>query len=106
MRQVPDSPALVNALAWSLATSPDRLLRDGDEAVRLATKACRLTEFSHPELLDTLAAAYARVGRYDEAVDTERKAIELAKQEGTTASLESFNARLALYEAGKPFAEE
>jgi protein O-mannosyl-transferase len=74
-----NSPEL-NALAWLLATCPRARYRDGDEAVKLAERASRLTDDRDPIILDTLAAAYAEVGRFSEAVETARKAIDLAKQ--------------------------
>src|SRR5207248_6619947 len=51
----PDSPRMLDELAWLLATYPDSKSRDGSEAVRLAERACALTERRIPALLDTLA---------------------------------------------------
>jgi tetratricopeptide (TPR) repeat protein len=63
-----------NNKAWVLATCADRRYRDGGQAVRLAQKAVELK----PDVvsLDTLAAAYAAVGNFDAAVDTQKKAIQ------------------------------
>src|SRR5262249_34877013 len=58
----PDSPRMLDELAWLFATYPDSKSRDGTEAVRLAEHACDLTERKIPALLDTLAAAYAEAG--------------------------------------------
>jgi cytochrome c-type biogenesis protein CcmH/NrfG len=41
----PNWPAALNNLAWILATASDPQLRDGAEAIKLATRACTLTEF-------------------------------------------------------------
>ena len=60
----PDSPRMLDELAWLLATYPDSKSRDGTEAVRLAEHACDLTERRIPALLDTLAAAYAETRRF------------------------------------------
>ena len=57
-----------NNLAWLLATHPDDSIRDGEEALRVAQAMCEQTKFSNPSLLDTLAAAYAEVGDFDNAV--------------------------------------
>jgi len=51
-----------NNFAWLLATCPDAKLRDGRKAVELATKACELNQWKSPDLIDTLAAAYAEAG--------------------------------------------
>jgi len=46
----PDSPRNADELAWLLATYPDSNLRDGAEAVRLAERACALTDRRVPGL--------------------------------------------------------
>ena len=63
-----------NNKAWVLATCADQRYRDGGQAVELAQKAVELK----PDVvsLDTLAAAYAAVGNFDAAVDTQKKAIQ------------------------------
>ncbi len=56
-------------------------------------------------MLDTMAAAYAEAGRFPEAMATARQALELARQQNNQALLEGLRARIARYEAGKPFHE-
>lgn len=63
----PENTAGLNALAWILATAPDLGSRDPAEAVRLAERACEITQRASAECLDTLAAAYAAAGRHEEA---------------------------------------
>src|SRR5262249_37562366 len=63
-----------NGLAWLLATGPDGV-RDGKRAVEAATRACELTDWKDPELVDTLAAAYAEFGDFDKAVEYQKKAV-------------------------------
>ncbi len=106
LKNVPDAVALANALAWTLATDPDPTRRNGEEAVRWAEKACESAQQAHPSVLDTLAAAYAEVGRFDEAVKTERDAIKRATDAGQEALAKEYGARLALYEAGMPYHED
>jgi len=100
-----NSPVRMNNLAWIRATSEDPRVRDGSEAVRLAQRACQLTGHREVNTLDTLAAAYAEAGRFAEAVQTARQALDLATQEKTLDLAESIQARIRLYEAGKPFRE-
>ena len=47
----------------------------------------------------------ARRGRFDEAVQTARKALNLAKRQKNQPLAESISARIPLYEAGIPFRE-
>jgi tetratricopeptide (TPR) repeat protein len=69
----------VNDLAWLLATCPQDATRNGGQAVQLAAAACKLSSYQDPVLLNTLAAAYAEVGQWPEAVATASQALELAK---------------------------
>ena len=89
-------------LAWMLATG-DSDVADHSQAVELAEKACRLTERKAPELLDTLAAAYAASGRFSQAAATAREAIKLANQGGNKALAKTIQERLELYNRGKPY---
>jgi Flp pilus assembly protein TadD len=52
----PDSPVLLNKLAWIFATHPDAGVRNGLEAVRLSKRACALTN-STTGTSDVAAAA-------------------------------------------------
>ena len=60
----PDQPNALNNLAWLLATSPDKQIREGQQAVRLAQRAVSLTNRREATVLATLASAYAEVGRF------------------------------------------
>jgi len=91
----PTLAAAHNKLAWELATSARAPVRDGQRAVELALKACELSHWNNPNYVDTLAAAYARAGNFEEAVRWQRKAMEsLADNDNATP-------RLRLYEKGK-----
>jgi protein O-mannosyl-transferase len=96
-------PAGLNNLAWILATYPDPQVRNGSEAVTLAEKACSLTDYKEAVLVGTLAAAYAEVGRFTDALATAEKARALAEAVGAE-ELAANNVKLMeLYRAGKPF---
>src|SRR4029079_16488304 len=73
--------AWANNLAWILATNPDSKLRSGGEATKLPRQACEAVQYKDPSLLDTLAAALAEVGEYDEAIKISQQQIDLAKGE-------------------------
>ncbi|HXC36782.1 MAG TPA: hypothetical protein VNV43_12965 [Candidatus Acidoferrales bacterium] len=78
----PNQTDAVNNLAWILSTCPDQTVREGDRAVKLAERACELTHGGSAKYLTTLAAAYAEVGRFDDAIATVQKAGELAQERG------------------------
>jgi len=90
-------------LAWLLATSPEPKVRDGGQAIVVAERANQLTGYENPIALDTLAAAYAEAGRFDNAVATESRAVELARAADKNDLADRFAARLALYRENKPF---
>jgi Flp pilus assembly protein TadD len=105
LRSRPKDATLLNDTAWLLATAPNASARNGPEAVELAQRAVELSDGKRPEILETLAAAYAEAGRFPEAVQTARKAVELATQQNKQALAESIQAKIRLYEAGAPFHE-
>jgi len=69
-----------NNLAWAAATWPRPSMRDGDLAVRFATEADRRAEGRCWSFADTLAAACAAAGRFDEAVAAAERALALAPE--------------------------
>jgi tetratricopeptide (TPR) repeat protein len=98
----PDQPHILNNLAWLLATCPLAAVRDGAEATAHAQRAKQLWG-DVPEVLDTLAAAYAEAGRFPDALATARRALELAQRQNNRASVDALKGRIALYEVGKPY---
>jgi tetratricopeptide (TPR) repeat protein len=92
-----------NNLAWLLATAEDPTLRQPDEAVELAKRACE--EFEMPGNLDTLAAAYAGVGRYTDAVKTGQRARALALLSGDKKHAAQIRQRIELYRSGQAYYE-
>lgn len=55
----------MNRLAWLLATCPVENVCNGEAAVEMAQRAAE--QASTPSIMDSLAAAWARVGRFDRA---------------------------------------
>jgi protein O-mannosyl-transferase len=99
--RTPDAPELLGLLAWIRATSTDARWRDGAQAVQLAERASALTHDEDADLLDTLAAAYAEAGRFDEAAQAGRRALRASDED--PEFVEEVRKRIALYEMGKPF---
>jgi protein O-mannosyl-transferase len=95
--QAPGNLDILAALAWVLATSSDPSVHDGSNAVLAAEHASKLTDSPRATLLDTLAAAYARAGRFDKAVATAEKAVESASGSNDFSLASSIRQRLSLY---------
>lgn len=87
-----------NELAWLIATTADDSLRDPIRAVQLAEAACAASFRQEASILDTLAAAYAAAGRFAEAVDVAREAIDRAREEQQDQLVAEIAARLNQYE--------
>jgi tetratricopeptide (TPR) repeat protein len=93
-----------NSVAWLLATCPEERYRDGKKAVEMATQACKISAWKDPYSLDTLSAAYAESGDFDEAVRWQTKALEMLA--GNDAFAKVGGERLALYREKKPYREQ
>jgi len=92
-------------LALLLATCSDAAIRDGAKAVACAQRAVGLSEGKDPSILETLAAAYAEAGRFPEAVQTARLALQFAVARRKLDLADTIRDRLKLYEAGVPYHE-
>jgi Flp pilus assembly protein TadD len=89
-----------------LATCPEATWRNGSQAVELAQQAEQLSGGKYPEILDTLAAAYAEAGRFPEAVANAERALHLAEVQTNTILAQSIRDRLKLYEVNSPYHEK
>ncbi len=87
-----------NASAMIMAACPEAKFRDSKGAVQFATRACELTKWKSPVILDTLAAAEAEAGDFDAAVKWQKRAIELLTDE---RQKDDYRSRLKLYRAKK-----
>jgi len=97
-------PFVLNNLAWLLATTPDDSARNGARAVEFAERASRLSA-GDLRLEPTRAAAYAEVGRFEDAIAVAEKARQRAIADGN-ARLADLNAQLLeLFRAGRPYRE-
>jgi tetratricopeptide (TPR) repeat protein len=99
----PDDVQALNNEAWILATWPNLSIRDGLKAVALAEHADSLTSRRNQVIAATLAAAYAETGRYQEAVRTAERAMQLAASEGNQARVLSIREQLETYKTGNAF---
>jgi tetratricopeptide (TPR) repeat protein len=102
----PEVPLAQSTLARLLATCPDNQFRNAKQAVEAARKACEISNWKIGTMLDTLAAAYAEAGQFDEAVRYEERAF--ADPEFVQDKQKVVEARkcLQLYRNKKPYREE
>ena len=107
IRLKPDDALAYNNLAWLYATADcaEGTCRNGRRAVELAEKAVSMMET--PNNIDTLAAAYAEVGRFQDAVKTQEKVIRMLKDKvADEKEVKDYEKRLASYRAGNPWREK
>jgi tetratricopeptide (TPR) repeat protein len=110
LKQRPNSLSLMQSLSWLLSTSTSDQLRDGQRAIILGERAVDFTEGKNHNYLDTLAAAYAELGQYDNAVKSEEKAINILTNSSipntlNDSLLSEYQERLSSYKTKKPWRE-
>jgi len=90
-----------DARAWLRATCPDPSFRNGQQAIKDATTACKLMGWKDGDSIDTLAVAYAESGDFDSAARYEQQALGT---KGTTAEdAKIFQYHLELFKHHQPF---
>jgi tetratricopeptide (TPR) repeat protein len=104
-RLKPNDPDVARLVAWVMATHDASQGGDPLRGVELAERACSLAGRRDFACLDTLGAAYASAGRFDEAVLTAREAWQLAQAAGQGAMAEEIHIRLQLYRDHRPYRE-
>jgi len=100
------SPNMTQALyrlSWILSTYEDEEYRNGEKAVNLAERLCKITGNGQPLALDALAAAYAETGRFDDAVLTAKKGLELSLLSGPKELVLGLKNRLQLYQMKRAY---
>ena len=105
IKQEPSNHRGWNSLARLLATYPDENIRNAEEAIQAGRKACELTNQQVATYLDTLAAAYAEAGNFEEAVTTQINAIDKLTTSEQFLRAE-FQSRLQLYQNEQPYRED
>lgn len=91
-----------NSLAWLLATCPDDGVRDGERALALAEQIVAAVP-RDAAYLSTLAAAYAEVGRFGDAVDAQQRAVGSLPPDHALHG--AYVERLRAYRDGRPWRE-
>lgn len=104
----PNRPDYLNNVVWGLATA-DWSPADPQEVLEMAHRLAGMFPDPNPGILDTLGAAQANAGRFDEAARTMCAALALLPQSadpGTKAFRERLTTRLQLYEQAQPYRED
>ena len=86
-------------LAWIRATCPHPEFRNGQEAVGSARRACELSRWKNYRYIETLAAACAEAGEFENAIKYQRRAVQAAPPDATRAARD----RLQLFLQGRPY---
>ncbi len=94
----------INNLAWLYSTSPNPSLRNGKRAVEIMQPLIKKSPESSV-LLDTLAAAYAENGEFEQAISNQQKAVDNLKEKISQSVRQGYLDRLASYQQSKPWRE-
>ena len=92
-----------NNLAWVLATHPHPAARDPNEAIRLAERALALSPLENAAFYDTLAAAHAASGHFDQALSLAQQALAIASAQEKKELVREIRRRIDLYRQKIPY---
>ena len=99
----PEHANAYNGRAWLRATCPDDKFRDGMKAYKDAKRACELTQWTEANFVDSLAAAFAELGDFNNAIKIEQRAVKLGSNDPATQA--EFEAHVRLFQAREPVRE-
>jgi protein O-mannosyl-transferase len=102
LKLAPTWTMLINERAWMLATATNPSATDVAEALRFARRAAELSDRQDPNVLDTLAAAHAAAGRFDDAIGTAEAALALIEDPKSPLA-DQIRQRLTCYRSGNPY---
>ncbi len=99
-------PAMLNDLAWFLATSKSASLRNPEKAKELVELIKQDHEMD-AMTADTFAAVEASLGNFTKAAKIQQQAVNMLIRDGRIANnlLHNYRYRLKLYRAGLPYQE-
>ncbi|MBX3423121.1 MAG: tetratricopeptide repeat protein [Pirellulaceae bacterium] len=91
--------------AWLMATCPQPEQRNPELAVSAAKKALELSTSRTAELVETLAAAHAASGRFDDAIQLQQEAMLLARRDPAAEEgmVQEYRQRIDLYQQGQAY---
>ena len=80
LQNTPNHPSAQNNLAFLLASKNAVDAPEFQRALTMAERTVELTKSTHANFLDTLAGIYRKAGRFDEALETFEKALDVARE--------------------------
>lgn len=96
---IANAPAdVINEYAWLMATSTNTMVRNPKKAIKLATRACEMTQWTVLPTIDTLGVAYASDNQFEQAIQLMEKYRKLSKGEEERKIIDQ---RLEEYRSGK-----
>ena len=101
LRVAPGSARAQLERAWILATCPDTKVRNGEQAMISANKACELTGWKEPLILATLAAACSEASDFEGAIKWQQRALDLLPDK--SREQREYRGLLERYKASKPY---
>jgi arylsulfatase A-like enzyme/Flp pilus assembly protein TadD len=99
LRLDPNDASALNNSAYVYATQAEGAFKDSEKAVQMAVRACELTGYKDPVMLNTLSIAYAAAGKNSDAVETAKKALELAVSSGNDGLARTIRANLETFQS-------
>ena len=100
--KIPGSWQVAASAAWFEATCPDASFRNGKEAIEKAKAICERTRWKDGDQIDTLAAAYAELGDFDQAIKYQTEAMRVHTPPVDPAMEEHLHS----YQEQRPWREE
>ncbi len=97
----PNNVSALRDLAWILAVCPRSLYRNGTQAKDHASRACTLTQWEDPLCLTILAAAWAELGDFTQAVKTQQQGLDVSSRSLCAGWQREMQERLALYQSNR-----
>jgi tetratricopeptide (TPR) repeat protein len=99
LRRDPGAVHPLQRLASIMIARPGSSLYNEKQAMRLATRACELTEYQDPEVLITLSEVFAVAGRKEDAVSSGTAALRLAEASGDAELASTIRAKLERFKS-------
>lgn len=105
MELAPDDLRFAYQLSWLFSSSPEKKLRNGKEALRLAKLIFEKKDIDISSKFDLVAAALAENGQFEKASEMATQAYQSAVKTGKRQLATDIFKRVKLYKMNKPFRE-